>query len=63
VDWFEAYAEFTGDRQGKVNVFCMRSRAGGAAFHRAYFHATQEAFLEAHEGAFRWFGGVFAHVR
>jgi hypothetical protein len=24
VDWFEAYAEFNGDRQ-KVNVFCMRS--------------------------------------
>ena len=48
VDWFEAYAEFAGDRQ-KVNVFCMRSMASGAAFHRAYFHATQQAFLEAHE--------------
>jgi len=62
VDWFEAYAEFNGDRQ-KVNVFCMRSMASGAAFHRAYFHATQQAFLEAHERAFRWFGGVFAQVR
>ena len=62
VDWFEAYAEFNGDRQ-KVNVFCMRSMASGAAFHRAYFHATQQAFLEAHEWAFRWFGGVFAQVR
>lgn len=62
VDWFEAYAEFSGDRQ-KVNVFCMRSMASGAAFHRAYFHATQQAFLEAHELAFRWFGGVFAHLR
>jgi transposase len=62
VDWFEAYAEFSGDRQ-KVNVFCMRSMASGAAFHRAYFHATQSAFLEAHELAFRWFGGVFAQVR
>jgi hypothetical protein len=62
VDWFEAYAEFTGDRQ-KVNVFCMRSMASGAAFHRAYFHATQQAFLEAHELAFRWFGGVFVQVR
>lgn len=62
VDWFEAYAEFAGDRQ-KVNVFCMRSMASGAAFHRAYFHATQQAFLEAHELAFRWFGGVFARVR
>jgi transposase len=62
VDWFEAYADFNGDRQ-KVNVFCMRSMASGAAFHHAYFHATQQAFLEAHELAFRWFGGVFAHLR
>ena len=62
VDWFEAYAEFAGDRQ-KVNVFCMRSMASGAAFHRAYFHATQQTFLEAHELAFGWFGEVFARVR
>jgi transposase len=62
VDWYEAYAEFSGDRQ-KVNVFCMRSMASGAAFHCAYFHATQQAFLEAHESAFAWFGGVFARLR
>lgn len=62
VDCFEAYAEFTGDRQ-KVNVFCMRSMAGGGAFHRAYFHATQQAFPEARELAFRWLDGVFAQVR
>ena len=43
VDWCEAYAEFSGDRQ-KVNVFCMRSMASGAAFHSAYFHATQQGF-------------------
>jgi hypothetical protein len=30
----------------------MRSMAGGGAFHRAYYHATQQAFLEAHELAF-----------
>ena len=30
-----------------------------AAFHRAYFRATQQAFLEAHELAFAFFGGVF----
>jgi len=60
--WYEAYAEFSGDRQ-KVNVFCMRSMGSGAAFHRAYFHATQQAFLEAHELAFAWFGGVFARLR
>jgi transposase len=62
VDWYEAYAEFSGDRQ-KVNVFCMRSMASGAAIHCAYFHATQQAFLEAHELSFAWFGGVFAHLR
>jgi transposase len=26
-------------------------------------HATQQAFLEAHELAFAWFGGVFAQLR
>ena len=29
------------------------------AFHRPYPHATQQAFLEAHELAFAFFGGVF----
>jgi transposase len=62
VDWFEAYANFMGDRQ-KVYVFCMRSMATGAGFHCAYLHATQQAFLEAHERAFLWFGGVFQRVR
>ena len=37
--------------------------ASGAAFHRAYRRATQQAFLEAHELAFRYFGGVFEKVR
>jgi hypothetical protein len=41
----------------------MRSMASGAAYHRAYPHATQQAFLEAHELAFRWFGGVFRTLR
>jgi transposase len=62
VDWFEAYANLSGDRQ-KVFVFCMRSMASGAAFHCAYLHATQQAFLEAHEQAFRWFGGRFRCLR
>lgn len=62
VDWFEAWADFAGDRQ-KVYVFCMRSMASGAAFHRAYLHATQQAFLEAHELAFAYFGGTFCRLR
>jgi hypothetical protein len=37
--------------------------ASGAAFHRAYRHATQQAFLDAHEHAFQYFGGVFRQLR
>ncbi len=62
VDWYEAYANFSGDRQ-KVYVFCMRSMSSGAGFHCTYLHATQQAFLEAHELAFAWFGGVFHRLR
>ena len=36
--------------------------AGGGAFHGDY-HATQQAFLEAHELGFRYFGGVFRWLR
>ncbi len=62
VDWYEAFAEVMGE-QCKVYVFSMRSMAGGGAFHRAYYHATQQAFLEAHEFAFHYFGGVFRRLR
>src|ERR671921_1028873 len=41
----------------------MRSMASGGAFHRAYRSATQQAFLEGHELAFRHFGGVFRLLR
>jgi hypothetical protein len=44
-------------------VFAMRSMASGAAFHRAYPRATQQAFLDAHEHAFAYFGGVFRLLR
>ncbi len=37
--------------------------ASGAAFHRAYRRATQQAFLEAHELALAYFGGVFRTLR
>jgi hypothetical protein len=46
-----------------VEIFAMRSMASGAAFHRAYLHATQQAFLEAHEHAFACFGGFFLLLR
>jgi hypothetical protein len=48
VDWYEGYADLDGERI-KSQVFSMRSMASGAAFHRAYPCATQQAFLEAHE--------------
>jgi len=41
----------------------LRSMASGAAFHCAFSNATQQAFLEAHELAFAWFGGVFHRLR
>jgi len=61
-DWYEAYADLGGERQ-KLQVFSLRSMASGAAFHRAYWRATQQAFLEAHEMAFRYLGGVYQRVR
>ena len=62
VDWYEAVADLDGQRQ-KVQVFVLRSMASGGAFHRAYQRATQQAFLEAHELAFHYFGGVFPLLR
>jgi transposase len=62
VDWYEAVALLDGEAV-TLQVFCVRSMASGAAFHRAYPRATQQAFLEAHEDAFAYFGGVFATLR
>jgi transposase len=62
VDWYEAWAELGGERR-KVFVFCMRSMASGGAFHQAWPHTSQQAFLEGHELGFRHFGGVFEVLR
>lgn len=62
VDWYEAWAILSGERV-KLQVFEMRSMASGAAYHRAYTHATQQAFLEAHQLAFSYFDGVFRVLR
>jgi transposase len=62
VDWYEASAELSGGPT-PLQVFSMRSMASGAAFHRAYQRATQQAFLEAHERAFQYFQGVFRVLR
>src|SRR5215467_7665684 len=62
VDWYEAWAELNGE-EVKLQVFSLRSMMSGAAFHRAYHRATQQAFFEAHEHAFHYFGGVFRLLR
>lgn len=62
VDWYEAWAELAGEPT-LLQVFTLRSMASGAAFHRAYRRATQQAFLEAHEHAFQYFQGVFRVLR
>jgi transposase len=62
VDWFEAVARLDG-QPCTLQFFAMRSMASGGAFHRAYTNATQQAFLEAHEYGFEYFGGVFQTLR
>jgi transposase len=46
-----------------VQVFSMRSMASGGAIHRAYYRATQQAFLRAHKHSFHYFQGVFRILR
>jgi transposase len=62
VDWYEAVVELAGERL-RLQFFSLRSMWSGAAFHQAYLHATQQAFLAAHQDAFRYFGGVFHQLR
>jgi transposase len=62
VDWYEGWVEFDCESR-MAYVFCIRSMASGGAFHRAHQYAAQQAFLEAHELAFAWFGGVFRILR
>lgn len=62
VDWYEAEADL-GDERVTLQVFALRSMASGAAFHRAYRRATQQAFLEGHQLAFHYVGGVFHRLR
>jgi transposase len=62
VDWFEAVARL-GGKECKLQFFALRSMVSGGGFHRAYTNATQQAFLEAHEHGFRYFGGVFGTLR
>jgi transposase len=62
VDWYVAQVKLDGEAR-LLQFFAMRSMNSGGAFHRAYTNATQQAFLEAHEQAFEYFGGVFGTLR
>jgi transposase len=62
VDWYEAEVDIAEERQ-KAQIFSLRSMASGGAFHCGFPHASQQAFLEAHEQAFAYFGGVFEKLR
>lgn len=62
VDWYEAYGRIGGEEQ-KAYVVVMRSMASGGALHRAYPRPTQQAFFEAQEKGFDFFGGVFRRLR
>jgi transposase len=62
VDWGEAEVWIAGQRR-TVYLFLMRACFSGAAFVLAFERETQQAFLEAHVEAFRFFGGVFATIR
>ncbi|MGH3131779.1 MAG: IS21 family transposase, partial [Gaiellaceae bacterium] len=62
VDWGEATVEIAGQRR-TVCLFLMRACYSGASFVLAFERQTQQAFLEAHVEAFRFFGGTFALIR
>jgi hypothetical protein len=63
----EAMRRADGLSQGRSSRRYTCSACAGwpaaGAFHRAYPHASQQAFLEAHELAFAYFVGVFEVLR
>src|ERR687891_1684234 len=62
VDWGEATVVI-GGVETRVFLFLMRACFSGGCFVQAHTRETQQAFLEAHVGAFEFFGGVFALIR
>ncbi len=61
-DWYEAHVRMKGEPV-KVQIFVVRACYSADAFHMAFERATQQAFLEAHEEGFHYFGGVFRRMR
>jgi transposase len=62
VDFYEAVVRLGGVERTHQH-FCTRACHSGREFHLAFQHATQQAFLEAHNEALAHFGGVFDTVR
>jgi len=62
VDFGELYVNLDGQAV-KCWMFVMRLSSSGKAFHVAYGTQAQEAFLEGHVKAFKYFGGVPGRVR
>jgi len=58
VDWYEIQAEFDGQPR-KVYIFCMRSMASGAAFHRPIRTPRNRHFLRLTSWRFTGLVGSF----
>lgn len=56
-DWGEADIMLAGTTT-RVYIFVMRLSSSRASYVRAYRHERQEAFFDAHQRAFQFFGGV-----
>ena len=57
VDWGQAVVRMKGEEK-TVHLFCMRLRASGVCFVRAYDGEKLEEFLDGHRMAFEYFGGI-----
>ncbi|MBO8158451.1 MAG: IS21 family transposase [Thermosyntropha sp.] len=57
VDWGTAIAYIAGQKT-EVNLFCMRLCSSCTPFVFAFPSQREEAFLEGHQRAFKFFGGV-----
>jgi len=62
VDWYEAKVKFPWGTEA-VQIFQMRPCFSAKEFHRAFPRQTQQAFLEGHVHAFKFYGGVFHLIR
>lgn len=59
IDWGTATAVLAGESV-RLKFFCMRSKYSGKHFVRFYRCERQQAFFDAHQRAFDFFGGIFS---